>query len=138
MNLTAILSHINWLAVVAITILSFPLGALWHSKLLFGKAWMKDNNLTPEKAKSTNPIVLFGLTAIFHFVAVTVLAGLIDPHSTVFEAFEKGVVVSIAWVFTALGGTYLFAARPLRLLLIDGGFYVLFLSLAGLVLGIWQ
>jgi hypothetical protein len=136
MNLTSIFSHINWLGVVVVTILSFPLGALWHSKLMFGKAWMEDNNLTPEKAKSTHPAVLFGLTAVFHFVAVMVLAGLIDANSTVLEAFEKGVVVSI-WAFAALGGTYLFAARPIRLLLIDGGFYVVFLSLAGLILGIW-
>ena len=34
-----IITDVNWLAVVVSAILSFMLGALWYSPLMFGKKW---------------------------------------------------------------------------------------------------
>ncbi|MDP4292220.1 MAG: hypothetical protein Q8908_14155 [Bacteroidota bacterium] len=42
MHTTIQFSEINWLAILVVLVLSFVLGALWHSRLLFGKAWTED------------------------------------------------------------------------------------------------
>jgi hypothetical protein len=45
--------------------------------------------------------------------------------------------MSVVWVFTSIAVTHLFVGRTFRLILIDAGFYVVFFSLAGLILGAW-
>ena len=34
--------EVNWIAIVAAAILSFLLGGLWYSPVLFGKAWQRE------------------------------------------------------------------------------------------------
>jgi len=41
-------------------------------------------------------------------------------------------------MFTFKLSTYVFVGRTLRLFLIDAGFYVVFMALSGLVLGVWH
>ena len=48
------MSTINWLAVLVAGISSFVVGGIWYSPGLFGKAWMKDSNLTAEDIKKGN------------------------------------------------------------------------------------
>jgi len=130
-------NEINWLSVIVVTVLSFPLGALWHTQKLFGKAWMEDNQLTKEKARSANPAKIFGGTALLHFIAVTGLDGIIGASSDALSGLHAGLFVSVFFVLTAIGGTYLFASRSFRILLIDAGYYILFFGLSGLILGAW-
>lgn len=129
------LTQINWLSVVVVTIISFPLGSLWHSKLLFGKPWKEDVHFDP--GKKINFAGLFGLSAIMHFIAVAGLDLIIGPGSSWLEGLHTGFIVSILWAFTSMTVTHLFAGRTTRLILIDGGFYLVFFSLAGLILGAW-
>ncbi len=130
-------NEINWLSVIVVTVLSFPLGALWHTQKLFGKAWMEDNQLTKEKARSANPAKIFGGTALLHFVAVAGLDALIGASSDWMSGLYTGLFVSAFFVLTAIGGTYLFASRSIRILLIDAGYYILLFGLSGLILGVW-
>jgi hypothetical protein len=137
MNLCNSLSEINWLAVVAVTILSFILGALWHSKLLFGKAWAKESKTIYNSENHGNPLLIFGLSAFLHIIAIIGLAVFIGSHSSALTGLLKGFIVSTLWISTSIGVTYIFVGRTFRLFLIDAGFYVVFLSLAGLILGAW-
>jgi len=135
MCVTNLLSNINWLSVIVVTILSFPLGALWHSKLLFGEAWKTD--VAYDMSRKVNMPKLFGLSALFHFIAVAGLDAVIGPNSCLVQGLETGLIISLVWVSTGIAVSYLFAARPIRLILIDTGYYIVFLSLAGLILGAW-
>jgi len=136
MNLCTSFSEINWLAVAVITVFSFMLGAFWHS-VLFNKAWKKDSNSVYNSENRGNPGILFGLTAVSHLIAVIALALLIGHNSTVVFGLLFGLIVSIAWISTSIGVTYLFVGRSFRLFLIDAGFYVVFYTIAGLILAIW-
>jgi len=136
MDISTLFTEINWLAVAAVTILSFILGALWHS-VLFKKGWSEDSNSIYNSENHGNPAKIFGLAGLAHLVAVTALALFIGSSSTAVEGLLKGFLVSIVWVSTSIGVTYLFVGRTFRLFLIDAGFYVVFLSLAGLILGVW-
>ncbi|MEI8086160.1 MAG: DUF1761 domain-containing protein [Paludibacter sp.] len=137
MNITTLFSEINWLAVILVIILSFVLGALWHSKLLFGKAWSEDSKTKYNSDYHGNPLVVFGLSALLHTVAVIGLAMFIGRDSNALAGMLKGLVISTAWISTSIGVTYIFVGHSFRLFLIDAGFYVVFLSLAGLILGVW-
>ena len=130
------LSQINWLAVIAVLVLSFALGALWHS-VLFKKAWTEDSGTIYGKDNHGNPALIFGLTAVLHLIAIVGLAILTGKNSTAFDGFLNGLLISIVFISTSIGVTYIFVGRSFRLFLIDAGYYVVFLSLAGLILGAW-
>ena len=136
MNLCTSFSEINWLAVAVLTVFSFMLGAFWHS-VLFNKAWKEDSKSEYNSENRGKPGKLFGLAGISHVVAVIALALLIGHNSTAICGLLYGLTVSIAWVSTSIGVTYLFVGRSFRLFLIDAGFYVVFYSIAGLILAIW-
>lgn len=131
-------SNINWWAVIAVTLFSFALGALWHSALLFGKVWAKDSGTKYNKDNHGNPVVIFGLSGVLHLVAVIALAVFVGSGASALSGFLKGLLVSIVWISTSLGVTYIFAGRSFRLFLIDAGFYIVFLSLGGLIFGLWH
>jgi hypothetical protein len=127
---------VNWLAVIVVTILSFMLGGFWHSPVLFGKTWTKEINF--DRNKQVNVKILFGLSAFAHFGAVVFLASTIGAQASAINGLINGLIISIFWISTSIGVTYLFAARSFKLFLIDAGFYVVFFSLAGLILGAWH
>jgi len=135
MHLFISLSEINWLAILVITILSFMLGAMWHSKLLFGKAWTEDSKTKYNSDLHGNPLIVFALSAVLHIIAIIGLSIFIGSNSSAIDGLMIGFIVSTVWISTSIGVTYIFVGRSFRLFLIDAGFYVLFLSLAGLILG---
>lgn len=127
------LSDINWLAVITVTVLSFVLGALWHSSLLFGKAWKEDIKSHP----NMNFPIVFGVSVIGNFITLLALTAFIGTNATLTEGIIKGLIVSIFWISSAIGVTYLFAGRSFRLFLIDAGYYVVLFAIAGLILAAW-
>lgn len=135
MNLPILFVHIYRTPVIVVTASSFALGALWHSRFLFGKAWEKEINPAGAKRAINAPLV-FGGSAVLHLLAVAALSAVVSGHGMA-AGLLTGLTISIVWVLPAIGSTYLFGTRSLRLLAIDAGFYVVFYSLAGLVLGIW-
>ena len=135
MLVTDLFSAIHWLPVVVMTLVSFALGAFWHSPVLFGKLWEKENNYNIPKDELNMPLV-FGGTAVLHFVALAGLNAVISGSGAL-NGLLTGLLVSIVWTLTTLGGTYLFANRSIKLLLVDAGMYVVLFALAGLIFGIW-
>jgi uncharacterized membrane protein len=111
------------------------LGAFWHS-VLFNKAWSEDSKSIYNKENRGNPAKIFGLTGVSHLIAVIGLAMFIGSDSTPLAGLLKGFIISLVWVSTSIGVTYQFVGRSFRLFLIDAGFYVVFYSIAGLILGI--
>ena len=137
MELAFHFSEINWLSVIVVTILSFPLGTIWHNKKVFGKAWNEDAKPVFDASKKSSFIRLFGLSFVFHFVTVASLDALIGIGGTLVTGLVTGFIVGLAFVFTSLAVTHLFVGRSFRLILIDTGFYVVFFSISGLILGAW-
>ncbi len=54
------------------------------------------------------------------------------------QATTEDDLVGVAFVATSFGINYVFAARPLRLYLIDAGYMVALLAVMGAVLGGWR
>ena len=134
MNLPALLPNIHWLPVIVMTIVSFALGAAWHQKFLFGKTWTAENKSTLDK-KMNIPLV-FGGTAIAHFLTLAGLSGLV-ANTGWHNGLHVGLFISVIFSLPPMAATYLFANRSLKLLAIDAGMYVVLFALSGALFGIW-
>lgn len=133
---THLLSQVNWWSVLLVTILSFPLGTFWHSKL-FRKAWFEDAKPNFDKSKKSGFVVLFAFTALCHFILIAVLDAFIGVNADWLTGLLKGLLISVVFVSIPMAVTHAFVGRPVRLILIDTTFYIFYLALSGIILGAW-
>lgn len=138
MHLAQILAGVNWIAVIAATITAFFLGAAWYSKALFGRAWMQEVGLTEESINDRNMVPTFAATFGLQFLAALALSALLGRGSNWLEGLHTGLWIGVFWVATAYGVTYLFEQRPLRLWLINAGYYVILYALMGAIIGAFR
>ncbi len=137
MDLSAALLSVNWLSVIVATLAAFAIGSLWYSSLLFGNTWSKELKLSKEDIQGANMTLIFGITFVLNFIGAVVLDMFIGRDSTLMNGLFAGLIVSLAWITTALGTNYLFARKTFRLFLIDAGYFVVFFAVMGIILGAW-
>jgi hypothetical protein len=135
------LGSINWLAVLVAGISSFVIGGIWYSPGLFGKAWMKDNNLTEDDVKRGNKGKIFGWTLIFSLLMAANLAMfLVDAPEKKTDISWGAIAGFLAgiWTFCAIAIHSLFEQKTWRLILINGFYSVVALTLMGAIIGVWR
>lgn len=135
--MSELLSSISALSILIATVIYFLLGAVWYSPILFAKPWMKIKNI-PEDHEGGSPL-LFAFSFILQFIGVFSLALFIEGLGA--EGAANGALIGFfaaaGFVFSLSGATGLFSEVPLKLHLIDNGYHVAGLTLAGLVIGWW-
>ena len=132
---------VNYLAIVVAAVVAWLAGAGWYTSL--GKVWTAAIGMTPEQmqqAKSRPGAHLpFLYTFIAQLVMAWVLAGVLGHIGAL--TLRGGVITgAFCWlgvVITTLVVSYTFAMRDWRLLLIDGGYWLLALVLIGGIIGAW-
>jgi hypothetical protein len=129
---------INLWAVLAAALTSFALGGLWYAPFAFGKPWQRAAQLTDEQIAARNPKVMFGFSFLFALIAAFVFAVFLGASPSLPLALGAGFSAGLCWVATSFGINYLFEARSLRLLLINGGYHTMQFTIYGLILGIWH
>jgi len=80
--------------------------------------------------------VCFG-TFLFSFLAAFVLSIFLGNESSLGLSVGTGFAIGLFWVSSSLGLSYLYEQRPVKLFLINSGYYVSQFSLMGLILGGW-
>lgn len=141
-------SSLNWLAILAAGISAFVLGGVWYSPALFGNAWMKENNLSPETIKKGNMAKIFGIAFILSLIMAANLgmfladspAGCPDncaQRTDVSWGAIAGFLAGI-WVFCAVAMHGLFEHRSWKLICINGGYSLVGLTLMGAIIGLWR
>ena len=124
----------NWLAIGVGTAAFFVVGAVWYTAL-FGRAWQREVGLSDEQLKAgANMPMIFGLCFLLEFLVVMTLGHLFarldpNPRATMMIATGFGLAV----MSPAIGITYLYMRKPLRLFLIDAGHFVVGMAAVGLV-----
>lgn len=136
MNSSDAMSHLNWLAVVVSALAGFAIGGLWYGPL-FGKAWMAETGITPEHARAGNMTRTYVLALLLNLIAAFSLAMFIGAGDLNFGVFA-GFMTGATFVATALGITYLFEMRSLRLWLINSGYQIVLFTVMGAILGAWH
>ena len=130
--------HFNFFAIVTAALVTFAVGGLWYSPILFAKPWLRECGLTEEQARQAPMGRIFGLSALAALVMAANLAAFLGAKATLSFGLFAGAATGIGWVAMSLGVTYLFEQRSLKLWLIDAGYQVVSYMLMGAILGAWH
>ena len=133
MVVQTILANVQWLPVIGVSIVATVIGGLWHLPFLFKKTRGKETD-SGDAGRIKRPLVIV-LSLVFYLVIFTNLS-LVVAGTGPISALLTSLQISIVWLATALGGTYLYAGRSWRLLAVDSGLYVIIFALGGLTLGL--
>lgn len=139
MALSEIFFAVNWLAVLAATIVYFALGALWYSPVLFAKIWMELRGITYEDIGEPDPVI-FVKSFILQAIAVFTLALFISAMQLTGTIYGLmiGFAAGAGILFSLSGTTGLFSDTPFKLHLIDNGYHLAGLTIAGGIIGLWS
>ena len=129
---------LNWIAISASTLLSFIVGSLWYSPILFGKLWQSEAGLSDEKLKNGNMGLIFGGAFILIFISMFNLAMFLGPKADLSFGMMAGFLTGFGWVATSIGVLYLFERRSLKLFFINAGYHIICFTASGAILGGWE
>jgi hypothetical protein len=129
---------LNYLAVLAGTAAYWLLGALWYSPVLFAKPWTALTGA--DMREGGNPAPLFALTFVLYFATVTALAFL--RHETgaanLNDGLQLGLGTSLAFSAVAIAVTNAYERRPFKLTAISAGYHVAGITLAAVIVTLWD
>lgn len=111
-------SNVNWLAVIIGTIVSFIIGWLWYSPILFGKKWAEGSGVELGTASSM-PVAAM-VTQLVSTFFLALLVGVTAAQNALATIIL--VVLTIAGFVMSVG---LFVKKSTFAVLVDGGFIVI-------------
>jgi hypothetical protein len=113
---------------------AFALGGVWYSKALFGSQWMEAAGLDEARLASADMVRLLAITVPLSLLAAFVFAAFLGMAGVGFGT-AVGFAAGLCWVTASLGINYAFEQRPLKLLLVNGGYHTLQFTLYGFCIG---
>jgi uncharacterized membrane protein len=133
--------QVNYLAVLVCAVVSFVLGGLWYSPLLFAKKWVALLGKTQEELqKASNPMMyvigfITGLISCFAISCVVNAAGA--------ATLVNGALIGfLCWLGFAGATSYNnqvnFVGKPRGLWAIDSGYNLASFIIAGAILAVWK
>lgn len=143
-----VMQSVNWLAVLVAGITALVTGGIWYSPALFGRAWMKENDMTVEELRKSNKGKIFGWSLVLSLVVATNLGMLLanpvsrlegdDMQATgLMEGALAGFFTGVGvFAFVAVIGLY--EHKTFRHILINGGYCILAALLMGAIIGAWR
>lgn len=129
--------EINWLAVLAASLVGFVVGGLWYGPV-FGKTWMQIVGLTEADAANVNMPKIYGACFVLQLIMATNLAMFLGGEATLVTGALYGFLAGFGWVALALAINALFEQKPLKYMLINGAYWSIVFTLMGLILGAWH
>lgn len=132
----------HWLSIPAAAIAAWLIGLLWYSPLLFAKAWVRAHGYPPEKVAAMRATA--GRAHAGSFVALLVTASVLhiflshlgadSPHEGAAWGFHAWLGFALPMGFSA----NLFSDKSLATFVIDTGYQAGYLTVMGLILGVWH
>jgi len=138
MDVLASPGDLNYFAILVGTLAFFAVGGLWYSPLLFSKIWQSTVGLSDDELRTRNQAAVFGGTFLVALVTNVVLALFLGVDAGLGTGALAGLLAGIGLSAAPIVTTFLFEGRPVRLMLIDGGYHVCAMTLAGAIIGAWQ
>jgi len=131
-------TSVNWLAVLVTGLGYMVIGGLWYGPL-FQKPWMRLANVNEADAKAGagKAYVMMFIVAL---VSVFVLAMFVNAigADTFGEGMLVGLLIWVGFVGTVLLNGVIFEKRPFALYVLNSGYNLVTLLVAGGVLAIWS
>ena len=129
----------NWIALIVAVIVKQALGAAWYSPIAFGPAWSKLTGVSADEMRARLPRIL-PIEIIAAIVMAFVLVHAVRYAGA--NSFALGAVVGfmnwLGFVAVTQLNHVLYAKRPLALVAIDAGYWLVGLVIMGAILGGWK
>jgi hypothetical protein len=132
------MNAIPWLAILVATVVSFFLGGFWYAPFVFGRIWAREVGMSEDACKEGPKFKVMVATFVLTLLSTAVLSFCLAPRPGVVYGGIAGLVVGFGWVASAIGTNYLYEKKSLKLFLITGGYHVVRLLVAGVILGLLQ
>lgn len=133
--------EINFIGVLAASIVSMVVGSIWYSKAVFGKVWLKLEKIDEKKAKKDAPNAILGMSVLAILMAY-VLAHVTYLSSTFYPDYSyQGAALSsafwmwVGFVLPVVASNSLFNQAPWKISAIHAGNWLVTLLGMGLVIG---
>jgi len=133
-------SAVNFLAILVAAIANLLLGFLWYGPL-FSKPWMKLVGMTQEQVQQGGPSpIIYALPFIGSLISSYVLALFINSPGmqTLAGGAGVGLLAGLGFLAPTFGANALFGQKKIALYLIDVGYPIVSLIVAGAILGAWR
>ncbi len=134
--------QVNFLAVGAAALATILIGALWYSRLLFGKLWVKAHGYSEEKVEQMRKTAgrAFVVSLFCYVVMAFVLAVLVSYAgvSTVLQGAFLGLLVWIGFLATLGLTAHMFSEKRWSAYVIDAGYQLVYAVVMGVILAAWR
>jgi len=135
-------SGINLLAVLVSALLSWGLGSLWYSPLMFGKKWQRELDFSTDDLKNANMPLIFGGSFVAMFIMALGVSFMFNIHhnqvNDPIEGAIHGLYLSVFFVSMGMAINYLYQRKTFKLFIIDAAYITLILMLMGFILTAWK
>ena len=133
------LGDINYLAVVAAVVVQFAGGAAWYG--ILSAPWLdaigKSREEIPQGKSAMRAYLIAFVGSVIGMLGLAIVVQ-VAGADVLLEGLLLGLIAGIGFVATSQAAHYSFEGRPLKLYLINVGYPVLMLAIAGSILGLWQ
>lgn len=130
----------NYVAILVAAIVCFLLEAGWYS--FFMQAWMTGTGRTREwlMSQGVNPAFQYGTAIVAAIGVAAALSYFVQATGpqTVLRGVTTGFWLWVGFVLTTWATEYAFELRPVSLLCINAGFWLLGLLVMGAIVGGWK
>ena len=139
--MSTLFKEINWIAVALAGLAYFMLGALWYSKVLFAKPWIRYLNIDVNNADAKKGMgLMFGGSFVMMFVqslGIAIIASRLELEGGWMSGIKIGALTGLCFSSTTIGVNYLYEKKPLGLWLINAGYAVVGNIIAGIIICCW-
>ena len=126
------LANLNFVSIIVVTIINIALGTLWYSEKMFGRTWMRLAGITkPENCAGKMMAKIYAAAFILNLIFSTIFASVLNRYY-VFSwsgALLVAVAVWLGLILPVLSGAVLWEGKPIKLLAIHAGYYLVSLVL---------
>ncbi len=134
--------NINYWSVLVAAVSNMIIGSVWYSPILFGKKWMKLMGKSKEDMEREKKGVdkLYLMMFVGALVTAYVMAHFIN-YVSAYDAWggaQLGIWIWLGFVMTINLGAVLFEKRPTGLYWINNFYYLVSLTLMGIILAVWR
>lgn len=134
------LSTANWLAILVASLAYFALGAIWYSAL-FSKQWVALNNVDVNAPDAKKGMVQTFVTSILMNIvtstALYVLMRGMEIHGLM-NGIKMGLLCGFAFSTMTMAMGLMYLKKPFMLYVIECGYQLAGIVLAGAIIGAWR
>lgn len=136
-----VLGDVNWLAVIVSALAIFALGSLWFMPKVFGNAWMRSIDWTPDPDEKGNP-VMYALALVSGFVIALAVAMVAEATGTdsLGEGIVLAIVLGIGIAAAVIFITSVFSPKtpkPWTWFAIMGAYYFVGIVITSIIVSVW-